>query len=56
MKQVQSIVGRLVQRVAGKARKVSAASSSVRPVELDAQALKQVAGGDGTSQLPTKGW
>jgi len=56
MKQVQSIVGRLVQRVAGKARKVSAAGSSQRPVELDAQSLKHVAGGNGSTQLPTKGW
>lgn len=56
MKQVQSIVGRLVQRVAGKARKVSVLGSTQRPVVLDAAALKHVAGGDGSTQTPTKGW
>ena len=56
MKQVQSIVGRLVQRVAGKGRKVSAAGAAQRPIELDARSLKQVAGGDGATQTPNKGW
>ena len=56
MKQVQSIVGRLVQRVAGKARKVSVLGSTQRPVVLDAASLKHVAGGTDSAQLPTKGW
>ena len=56
MKQVQSIVGRLVQRVAGEARKVSVPSLSDRLVELDARTLKHVAGGTGSAQLPNKGW
>lgn len=56
MKQVLSIVGRLVQRVAGNAPKASSIGATQRPAELDLQSLKQVAGGDGAAQLPTKGW
>lgn len=55
MKQVQSIVGRWVQRVTGSARQQSTVRAAQRPVELDAQTLKQVAGGN-SPQLPTKGW
>lgn len=56
MKQVQSIVGRLVQRVAGKSPAVPVAGSTQRPIELNAQTLKQVAGGNGSAQTPNKGW
>lgn len=56
MKQVQSIVGRLVQRLAAKGRNVSRIASARRLVELDANSLKHVAGGNGSAQTPTKGW
>lgn len=56
MKQVQSIVDRLVQRLARKAPTASATGSTKQPTEFDARTLKQVAGGNGSAQLPTKGW
>ena len=55
MKLGQSTLGRLVQRIAGHrgARKLQ---PSQQPVEVNAQALRQVTGGTDTAQLPTKGW
>ena len=55
MKQVQKTIGRWVQRIAGKTPPQAEARASQRPAELDAQAFRHVAGGNGAS-LPTKGW
>ena len=57
MKQVQKTIGRWVQRIAGKRRTETALQPLRQPVELDAQSLRQVSGGEGGSaQSPTKGW
>lgn len=56
MSQVQKTIGRLVQRFAGKVGREAAAQPQKQVAELDAQSLKQVSGGTGTSQSPTKGW
>jgi hypothetical protein len=54
MKLVQNTFGRLVQRIAGKARSQTKAQHSRQPAELDAKALRQVSGG--TADSPFKGW
>ena len=57
MKQVQKTIGRWVQRIAGKTRAESPAQPARQPLELDAQSLRRVSGGDGGStQTPNKGW
>ena len=57
MKQVQNILGRWVQLIAGKSRRQTAAQPARQPAELDARSLRQVSGGTGgATQLPTKGW
>ena len=55
MNKVHTTLGRWVQRIAGKTPPQAEARASQRPAELDAQALRHVAGGNGAS-LPTKGW
>lgn len=52
MKQVQKTIGRWVQRIAGKTRSDTMTPPARQPLELDAKALRQVAGGT----VPTKGW
>ena len=54
MNKVQQTVGLWVQRLAGKTRAQAPAQPVRQPVELDAQALRQVSGG--TAASPTKGW
>ena len=57
MKQVQKTIGRWVQRLAGKSRTEAAVQPVRQPIELEAQALRQVGGGVGESvQSPNKGW
>ena len=56
MKQVQKTIGRWVQRLAGKSRTEAAVQPVRQPIELEAQALRQVGGGDGSTQSPYKGW
>ena len=57
MKQVQKTIGRWVQRIAGKSRDQTTAQPARQLAELDAKALRQVAGGTAdTPDTPTKGW
>ena len=57
MKQVQKTIGRWVQHIAGKHRSETAVQPARQPVELGAQSLRQVSGGDGgTAASPNKGW
>ena len=55
MNKVHTTLGRWVQRIAGKKHSETETRSAQRPSELDAKALRHVAGGNGAS-LPTKGW
>lgn len=57
MTQVRNTLGRLVQRLVGKAR-VQAPVQHVQPLkELDARVVSQVSGGVGEStQTPRNGW
>lgn len=54
MNKVQKTVGLWVQRIAGKTRTESPVQPVRRPVELEAQALRQVSGG--TASSPNKNW
>ena len=54
MNKVQKTIGLWVQRIAGKTRAESPVQPARQPVELDAQALRQVSGG--TTESPFKGW
>ena len=54
MKQVQKTIGRWIQRIAGKTRTDAPAQPTRRPLELDAQSLREVSGG--STQSPYKGW
>ena len=56
MKQVQKTIDRWVQRFAGKNRTEAAVQPVRQPIELEAQALRQVGGGEGSTQSPFKGW
>ena len=58
MNKVQQTVGLWVQRIVGKTRPESTTQPVRQPIELDAQALRQVSGGDGngSTQTPNKGW
>lgn len=56
MNKVQQTVGLWVQRIVGKTQLEKREQALHQPVELDAQALRQVSGGDGSPQTPTKGW
>ena len=53
MNKVQKTVGLWVQRITGKTRSESPAQPARQPVELDAQAQRQISGG---TSLPTTGW
>ena len=55
MNKVHTTLGRWVQRIAGKKHSETETRSAQRPSEVDAKALRHVAGGNGAS-LPTKGW
>lgn len=54
MKQVQKTIGRWIQRIAGKTRTDAPAQPTRRPLELDAQSLREVSGG--TTESPNKNW
>ena len=57
MTQVRNTLGRLVQRLVGKARVQVPGRHVQPPKELDARVVSQVSGGVGESiQAPRQGW
>ena len=57
MKQVRNTLGRLVQRINGKARAAAPVQPVQPPQEVEDRVLSQASGGVGASvQSPFKGW